>query len=389
MKKRLKILTALILSVGLLINGAITHKLMADEASRQRIPLIGYCQGEDYYEFDYSLQSLLAGMEEYGIISELSQPIPVDGTADALWNWLSRQDQSRWPVRFEKESFYTLGEGELEGLSDGETAEYLSSALRSRGVDLVITMGTVAGLTIKSLDSPPAQMNFCAADPVKSGIVLDPEKSGVPGVWAQTDRDAFLRTLTVMADIFKPETVGVVYADSEEAYIYSGADVLDEAAEELGYRVVRAFVEDPPTSSREDMEAYYQALSEAFNKLSEEADVFIHTTSLIEMEDLPALFRPFYEKHIPVYSINSVEDVKYGALMATQSMDYKNIGRFGADMLARYLEGERLEDLPQIYSTAPFLVLNYDVAQKVGYRPSFKLLLSASKIYTEGVSITH
>jgi len=52
-------------------------------------------------------------------------------------------------------------------------------------------------------------------------------------------------------------------------------------------------------------------------------------------------------------------------------------------MLKRYINGEKLETLPQVYQTAPFLVINYDVARKIGYRPPFNLLLSANKIYIE------
>ena len=280
-----------------------------------------------------------------------------------------------------EDAFFSLTDSEFSQMEESDMVKYIDNKITSSGVGLMISMGTIAGLTTKALPSVTSMMCFAAADPVKSGIVANAQQSDTPNVWAQVDVDGFKRTIRVMYDVFKPEKIGTVYANSEDAYIYSGVDVLDEFAQENNIEVIREFVEDPETP--EEYDEYLNNLKSAYEKLAKEIDVFVLTTSLVEEEDFKDILQPFYDAKVPVYSINSTDDVKFGALIAAESADYKNVGRFGADMIKRFINGEELETLPQIYQTAPFLVINYDVARKIGYRPPFNMLLSANKIYID------
>lgn len=352
-----------------------------DAAASFGVLRIGYVEGEAYYEFDEALYYLILGLEEYSLVPPFREEPPFGVSSRQLWTWLSGQDQSGWRVQFVEEAFYALDSEDYAGWSEEEKDRMLTAGIAVSGVDMLFAMGTTAGLAVRRMDPPVPMMSFCSADPVKSGIVNSAEVSGVADVWAQTDPDAFARSILVMNDILQPRKVGVVYADNREAYIYSGVDELDRLAAELGFAVIREYVDDPGTASPENMQAYYENLAHAYRRLAEEVDAFIMTTSLIELEDMQALLQPFYERNVPIYSINTTEDVQYGALLGAQSTDYRNGGRFGADMLGRYMAGEKLEALPQIYRTAPYLVINYGVARKIGYRPSFAMLLSAHKIY--------
>jgi ABC-type uncharacterized transport system substrate-binding protein len=380
MKKRLicSLLAILVLTAVLTCTLVVSGD---DVNNSDKVLKLGYCEGESYYEFDYALYNLIYGLEEYGLIKDLPEGMPVESNSRDIWEWICSQDQEDWDVRFIEEAFFSLTDNEYSKMEDSEIAEYIDRKITESGIDLMISMGTTAGLTTKAVPSGTPMMCFAAADPVKSGIVVNAQQSGTPNVWAQVDVDGFKRTIRVMNDIFKPEKIGTVYADSEEAYIYSGVDVLDEFAQENDIEVVREFVEDPQTN--EEYDEYLRNLKYAYEKLAKEVDLFVMTTSLVEGEDFKDILQPFYDAKIPIYSINSTDDVKYGALLAAESADYKNVGRFGADMIKRYIGGERLETLPQVYQTAPFLVINYDVARKIGYKPPFNLLLSANKIYIE------
>jgi len=349
--------------------------------SYEKILKIGYCEGESYYEFDYALYNLIYGLEEYGLIRNLPEGMPVESNSKVIWEWICSQNQEDWDVRFVADAFFSLTDSEYSQMDDSEIVEYIDRKITKNDISLMISMGTIAGLTTKALPSGTPMMCFAAADAVKSGIVANAQQSDTPNVWAQIDSDGFKRTIRVMNDIFKPKKVGTVYANSDDAYIYSGVDVLDQFAEENNIEVIREFVDNPETS--EEYEGYLNNLKRAYAKLAKEIDLFVMTTSLVEGEDLKEVLQPFYDAKIPIYSINSTDDVKYGALLAAESADYKNVGRFGADMIKRYISGEKLESLPQIYQTAPFLVINYDTARKIGYKPPFNLLLSANKIYIQ------
>ena len=61
--------------------------------------------------------------------------------------------------------------------------------------------------------------------------------------------------------------------------------------------------------------------------------------------------------------------------------DYENIGRFAAANLSDYYNGASLSEIPQVYETAPFLVLNSDTLHRTGVKLSLDALISASTIY--------
>lgn len=345
----------------------------------ERKIVLGYCESDPYVEFDTQLYYLLLGMEEYGLISGVSQKLQSDMTALEMWEIVSKINDPEWMIAFSGDVYVSLIENTYSSLSESEQSALIDGMIEASGVNLMLTMGTSAGLAISQLESGVPLVNFVAADPFKSGIVNNTATSEIKNRWAHVDVDAFGRTIQVMDDIFSPSSVGVVYADNDEAYIYSGADVLDEFCRENGIAVHKQFVEDE--FDDEMYEDYVCQMHDAHAALADDIDVYILTTSLLDMEDFDYVLSPLFDAGVPVYSINSSYDVECGALLAAEASDFPNIGRFGADTIRRYIEGEDLDELPQIYQTAPFLVINYDTARRIGYRPAFEMLLSASKIY--------
>ena len=368
MRRFLALLVALMLGCSMPIASAAEPRLT-----------LGYCESDPYVEFDVQLYYLLLGMEEYGLITGVSGQINSDMPAAQLWEIVSGINAPNWQVHFSKDVYVSLIETAYASLDEAGQAELIDSMIASAGVNMMLTMGTSAGLAIAALPSGIPLVNFVAADPYKSGIVADTATSGYANRWAHVDVDAFGRTIQVMDDVFNPATVGVVYANNSEAYIYSGADVLDAFCSAHGITVHKQFVEDE--FHEEDYPLYVQQMHDAHAALAGQIDVYILTTSLLEAEDFEYVLAPLFDAGVPVYSINSSYDVECGALLAAEASDFPNIGRFGADTLRSYIAGAPLDTLPQIYQTAPFLVINYDTARRIGYYPTFDMLLSASTIY--------
>lgn len=368
-----KPLISLLLALLLAFSGVVC-------AGAANAPLVlGYCESDPYVEFDIQLYYLLLGMEEYGLIGGVAEQINSNMTALEMWTLLSNINDPSWKIHFSGEVYVSLIDQAYSSLTNPEQNALIDSMITTAQVDLMLTMGTSAGLAIAELESATPLVNFVAADPFKSGIVAGTETSGIANRWAHVDVDAFGRTIQVMDDIFSPTSVGVVYANNNEAYIYSGADVLDQFCRERGITVHKQYVEDEFDEGAYNL--YVQQLHDAHDALSSSIDVFILTTSLLEAEDYAYVLDPLFDAGIPVYSINSSYDVECGALLAAEASDFPNIGRFGADTLLRYIQGASLDSLPQIYQTAPFLVINYDTARRIGYQPGFDMLLSASTIY--------
>lgn len=344
------------------------RQVRADDTDKLRI---GYCQAGSYYEFDYEIYQIGRALAERG---EISAPglDELEQGADAYLVWQALCSAESPYYEFDSMGFMDITSGDVD----------VAKTIRERKIDLVITMGTGAGCEIRD-KSDVDYMNFIASDPVSSGITRSEESSGSSRAWAHVDVGVEKRALSVMDDIFSPKKIGIVYNDQDpEAYIYSGAASLDEFAKAGKREVVRAFVVDEFEDTKEAYEKYKAEMLSAHEKLALSGiDTFVLTTSYLELEDMEEVLEPFVSRGIPVFSINSTEDVRCGALAAVEMIDYLNLGRFAADTLAAYRDGADLKDLPQLYSTAPFLVLNIDTCRRTGLKLPLDTLISASKIY--------
>lgn len=342
---------------------------------------IGYCQAGAYYEFDYEIYQIGCALVESGEFTceELGCLKQGDGF-DVVWKALAAGESEFY--EFGKDCCMDLTSSDFYGLSEEEQGEKLDNMIREKKIDLMITMGTVAGQAVKNYSDVP-YMNFIASDPVSSQITQGAEFSGDARGWAHINEGVEQRALEVMYDLFEPKTVGIVYnGDDPEAYVYSGAASVDAIAAEKDMRVFTEYVSDEFDDTQEAYQNYLNEMLTAHKKLAKEGvDLYILTTSYLELEDFYEVLYPFMEAGIPVFSINSTEDVRCGALAAVEMYDYQNIGRFAADILKQYREGADLGQLPQQYATAPFLVLNIDTMHQTGVKLPFDILLSASKIY--------
>ena len=115
----------------------------------------------------------------------------------------------------------------------------------------------------------------------------------------------------------------------------------------------------------------------------ENIDAFFLTVDLInDMEYLMPLLSYFYDRQIPVYLMDDVSVVEAGALMLISANDMENIGRFIADVIAKTLNGAEAGSLPCVYTSAPSIYVNYDIANRINYQLSFKFLAACDQIFT-------
>lgn len=376
---RMALLCALLLVLGAAV--AASAEEGATAPGERGLIVVGYCQDGDYYEFDYQIFQIGAGLvEEEAITCAPLGALSQGAMARTVWNALTKAQSSRFA--FAEDGYFDIAAGDFAALSDAEKGALLAQRMEAAGIDLMLTMGTMAGQMVRDCSDIP-YMNFIASDPVQSGITGDVEFSGSDRAWAHVNIGVEEKALDVMGDIFAPKSLGIVYnADDPEAYIYSGAASVDAFAEANGLEVIKAFVSDSFENTEAAYRAYRENLLNAHEALAESGiDLYILTTSYLTPEDFYPTLLPFMEKGIPVFSLNSTEDVRFGALAAVEMFDYKNIGRFGADCMLQYQDGESLSRLPQVFETAPFLVLNIDTLRRTGMTLNLDALISASKIY--------
>jgi hypothetical protein len=70
--------------------------------------------------------------------------------------------------------------------------------------------------------------------------------------------------------------------------------------------------------------------------------------------------------------------------MLISANDMENVGRFVADVIGKTLNGAEAGSLPCVYTSAPSIYVNYDVAMDIKYPLSFGFLAVCDQIFTAG-----
>ena len=389
-----RMLLALLAAAVLLVSGLASVCAAAEEAlpeaevqphtrpdgGKYRLAYIDY---DEYLPSSRQLCYILQGLEEKGWISEGSIPFTIaeinakELTVDILYQRLVEADLGPY-IAFAEGAFHFLGY---------EESDVIAQDLQSRAgteIDLVITFGTSAGVFVKSLNLPIPMVDFSATDPVASGIIDSAtEGSGNPNVWAQVEPAVPRRQLKYYYSLKPFSRLGVIVYGDETI---SGVPDIRVCAEELGFELVLYHIDEVDRETDEQLEAYYAMVEDHIARMTEEGiDAFFLTADLINHpQRLRKMLDPFYEKKIPVYLLDDATYVELGGLMLIAAYDNENVGRFVADAITRILSGAKAGSLPCVYTSAPSIYFNYDIARLIGYPIKFDFLVACDTIYTAG-----
>ncbi|SET17880.1 ABC-type uncharacterized transport system, substrate-binding protein [Natronincola peptidivorans] len=335
---------------------------------------IGYCESEPFLNFTGSLYGLIFGLNESGWISVNLEEMPYEiGQEDSLimWNWLAAQDTGPY-IEFVQDAYYSL-------YRPGDEEAVHKRLTETKDIDLMVAKGTYAGRLLSNDDHNTPVMVFSTTNAVSAGIIKSDIDSGRDHIWAHMDSDRYKRQIQVFYDIFQFKKLGVVYEDSPVGRIYAALDDIEELADILGYEVITYTVDE--ARDDEDRERYHREVLEAHKKLATQVDAMYLTAGTRDINKISYLLTPFYEAGIPVFSQLGAQEVRHGALLSLYRADFSGIGRFGADNVTRVLKGAKPRELSQIYGDTPSIVLNLKVADRIGYKAPFEILLSADEIY--------
>ena len=337
---------------------------------------LAYVDIDPYPVTGMVLYYIVMGLRDEGWISFDYLPFdPGDTDAGALINWLARTDIGPY-VRFdESANYYT------EFTDEEEIRRSLTEHVRNGAVDVIITMGTGPAAMIASFDLQVPVMMFGAVDPVGSGLVMSLEDSGDPYRWATFDPTAYERQLVYYYDCFPFRNLGIVYHNRTIAAL----DSYEKAADTLGIRMTHSQIARIDTSSEDTVNRYYEHLNAEFKRLVEQEgiDAFMLTTDIVlDVERTEELLEVFTENKIPVFVQVGEVLVERGALMNVSALEMEGLGVFSARSITQALAGAPLSELPQEYRNSPYLILNLDVAERIGFKPTFDMLLACERVYT-------
>ena len=336
---------------------------------------LAYIDIDPYPATGVILYYVIMGLRDEGWISFDSLPFdPGDTDAGALIDWLAEQELGPY-IRFDKTAnYYTAFQEELE------IFESLSGHVQNGSIDLILTMGTSPARMAKSFGLNIPIMMFGAVDPISSGLIKSIEDPGEPNIWAVFDPTAYERQLLYYYDRIPFYNLGIVYYNEA----ISALEMYRRAADSLGVRVTESQISRIDQSTQESENAYYENLSAEFKRLveNEGIDAFMLTTDIIlDSGKVEQLLEVFTENKIPVFVQIGQHLVEHGALMNVSPMEVEGQGIFGARSITQALTGTPLNELPQEYRNSPFLTLNLDVADRIGFKPTFETLLASERIF--------
>ncbi len=335
---------------------------------------IGYCESQPYFEFDGTLYYIVKGLQELGWVANTEgfKYTPFQEDTRTMWKWLSENDMGPY-IEFVKDAYYDMSE-------QPDTGEKVVKRLsEKKDIDLMIVNGTYAALNTANDKHSVPTLVFSTSNAVQSEIIKSPTDSGHKHVWAHVDPERFKRQVEIFYDIFKFKKVGLVYENSYRK-VFAAVDDVEEVSKERGFEIEHYYVDGPVDDN--DYDRYINDVIKAHKVLAEKVDAMYVTNGAWKFSDLPKLLKPFYDKRIPVFSQAGSIEVRNGALMSIARANFLGIGRFGADKIARIFNGSLSGELSQVFEDTPNIAINMEAADKIGYRPTFEILLVADEIYT-------
>jgi putative ABC transport system substrate-binding protein len=202
---------------------------------------------------------------------------------------------------------------------------------------------------------------------VKSFTSGEKNIAGVSDMTPVKDQIAFLKKVK---DI---KRLGHIYA-SHEANAVTLAKMAKKSCDELGIE----FVESTVTNSSE--------VKQAAQAIAGRVDAFYLSTDNTVISAISAVSDVAKAKRLPIMSADTSSAEKADVL-AAWGFDYYKMGRATGKLVSKILNGEKTENLPTVFMTDPSdvdLLINLDVAKKLGLSIPDKVLSQAGRVIQDG-----
>lgn len=334
-----------------------------------------YLEGGPYTNYDGNLYGLLRGLYEAGIVAAP----PGKKESRALWDNVAASPAGR--LRFLADGYYSANWDEAER---GRIRDAILARIREKkDVDLILAMGTWAGVDMAGADIETPVMVLSTSDPYAAGIIQSPLESGRDRVYAMVDPEGLPRQIVFFHKLFPFKRLGITFDDSPEGRTAAGLDMVEKLAPLLGYEVVSCSGRlDLP-----DIDEAYRRLLACHRDLADKVDaMYITSSSALEPGRIPALIEPFIRRGIPTFAQNAEDGVRQGILLDMARNDPEEEGRFVARALIQILDGTPPGRAANLFESGIAISLNMDTAKAIGWAPPFSLLLSLDRVYRGGVA---
>ena len=252
------------------------------------------------------------------------------------------------------------------------TAASIAQKFKADQVKIAVGIATPTAQALRNTLKDSIVIYSAVTDPVDAGLVksLTAGEKNITGVSDMTpvkDQIAFLKKIK---DI---KRLGHIYA-SHEANAVTLAKMAKKACDELGIE----FVESTVTNSSE--------VKQAAQTIAGRVDAFYLSTDNTVISAISAVVDVAAANKLPIMSADPSSSEKFDVL-AAWGFDYYKMGRATGKLIAKIISGEKPENIPTVFMTDPAdvdLLINLDVAKKLGITIPEKLVSQASRIIKDG-----
>ncbi|NVN89402.1 MAG: ABC transporter substrate-binding protein [Desulfuromonadales bacterium] len=255
---------------------------------------------------------------------------------------------------------------------DINAAASIATKFQSEKVTLAVGVATpTSQALVNTLKGIP--IVFAAVtDPVKAGLVSSLKK-GDKNVTGVSDMTPVKQQIELLLKVKKVKRLGHIYTSSEEnAVVLAG--IVKQACKELGIE----FVETTVSKSSE--------VKQAVQAIIRRVDALYISTDNTVVSAMSAVTDVAMKARVPIMSADPSSAENYPVL-AAWGFDYYKMGRATGKLVVQILKGKKPEQIPTQFMTRTSdidLLINLDVARKLGLVIPKDILKSANKIVENG-----
>lgn len=338
-----------------------------------------FYEGGPHANYYHYLEATVLGLMKLGWIerSDLSNIQSRKMDTRRLWDWLVNNSKSDY-IEFVENGYYSAN---WDDQQRQKNKTRLLRRLRSENdIDLVIAMGTWAGLDLANNKHSVPTIVMSTSDPVESGIIKSPTDSGYDHVHARVDPYRYERQLRIFHDIIKFKKLGIAFEDSIYGRSYSAIDIVEKVAEDIGFTVVKCYTK----SDISDIDIASESVTRCFDELSKKVDaIYVTIQGGVNTESIPKLVKIANKNRIPTFSQLGSKEVQQGFLFSISQPSFKPAGLFLSATIAQIFNGARPRQLKQLFEESPSIAINLKTAEIVGLYLYADILAAADTIYRD------
>jgi len=336
---------------------------------------IAYYEGGPFSDYTDTMRTIVTGLIELGWIIDKNPPVYHEGMPKPYLNWLIKSNSPY--LSFKQEDCYSANWDDQLRL---KLRKELLNKLKNDDVDLVIAMGTWAGLDFANNEHTVPVLVLSASDPIGSGIIKSVESSGYDHVTARVDPTRYLRQIRMFHRIAGFSTLGIAYEKTPNGRFYSAINEAETVAKERGFKIILCEVVDSNT----DTKTADQSCFECYRRLSQTAQAIYVTALNCFDRNSVSIVDLLRRAHVPSFSMRGSKFVKDGLMLSISSdSGYTELGKYNAMKFGEILNGTKPEKLNQTFEDPLDVAVNVETVREIGFDMPKSILKIATEIYGE------